>query len=116
MALSRMVGFDVTPRMPSTSTSFCSPPPDSSGRARLSYQGLCPKSFRRAIADVMSHSSVLDQRAGARGDVLGGEAEFLHRDRTGCRRAEVVDPDDVVGVPLPPERGARLHRERGDVG
>src|SRR5437868_4132365 len=116
MALSRMVGFEVTPRMPSTSTSFFKPPPVSSGRARLSYQGLWPKSFSRAIAEDMSHSSVLDQRAGARGHVFGGEAELLQRHGTRCRRAEVVDADDDVGVALPPEGRARLDRERGDVG
>src|SRR5215475_6265459 len=116
MALSRMVGFDVTPRMPSTSTSCFRPPPVSSGRARLSYQGLWPNSFSRAIALAMSHSSVLDQRAGARGDMLRGEAELLHCHRSRCGRAEVVDADDVVGVALPAEGGACFHGERGDVG
>src|SRR3954465_14428260 len=50
IALPRIVGFDVTPRMPSSLTSFASSPFCSSGRDRLSYHGLCPKSFSFAIA------------------------------------------------------------------
>src|SRR5262245_9827973 len=101
-----MVGFDVTPLMPSSDTSVARPPPVRSGRARLSYQGLCPKSFSRAIALAMGapRSSVsLQQRACARYDVVGIDAELVEHGRTRCRRAEPVDADRVVDVALPPD-------------
>ena len=77
----------------------------------LSYQGLCPKSFSRAIALVI----VLLEREkcfGASDHVLNGESELAHRHVPGRGRPEVVDADRVVGVALPPERRRRLDGER----
>src|SRR5262245_29527295 len=109
-----MVGFDVTPLMPSSSISFLSPPSCSSVRARLSYQGLWPKSLSRAIAEAMVAPylpwwlGLVEQRACALDDVLGGDAELGHDGGSVRRGAEPVDRHRRVGVALPAERRAGL--------
>ena len=52
-------------------------------------------------------------RAGVGDDVLDVDAEALQHDGTGGALAEAVDPDAVVGVALPPERGGGLDRQHG---
>src|SRR4051812_11427619 len=113
-----MVGFDVTPRMPCTSISFCSPPV-AIARVRLSYHGLCPNSMSNGIALAISDSSRsyrIEQRERALDSVLGCDAELLHDDVARRRHAEPVDADHVVGVTLPPEPDAGFDRERRDTG
>src|SRR5262245_39231047 len=113
-----MVGFDVTPRMPCSSMSCCSPPPVASARVRLSYQGLCPKSSSRGIALAMSASSGAGayERRCPLDRVLGRDPELAQDDLPGRGCAEPVDADDIVGVTLPTERHARFDRERRHVG
>ena len=104
MALSRMVGFDVTPRMPSSETSFAKP---AAGEQRAG-EVVVPGALAEVVeaGDRAGHRVSPVVRAAQRArrrDVLGGEAELFEHDLTGRRRTEVVDADDVVGVALPAE-------------
>src|SRR4051794_38856706 len=130
MALAKIVGFDVTPRMP-WSTRRCRPPPRRYARFRLSSHGLCPCSSYSCCSLVlpmsivpsrMKRSSVLfffelvQQLAGRVGHVLGGEAELLEHLLVRRRCTPVVERQHVVGPPAPAERPPRLDRQGRDVG
>src|SRR3954447_1660851 len=129
MALAKIVGFEVTPRMP-WSTSRCRSPPRRYARFRLSSHGLCPCSSYICCSLVLAMSKVpsrlkpssvlfffelVQQLAGAGGDVVGREAELLEHLLVRRRRTPVVQRQHVVGPPAPSERHPRLDGQRGDV-
>ena len=105
IAFSKIVGFDVTPRMPCSATRSRRPP-RASARVRLSYQGLCPNSTRRAIG--LAHVVVLsNKRERASATFSGVYPNFASATSPGCRLAEAVDRDDVVGPLRPAEARPR---------
>src|SRR5688500_4095717 len=121
MAFSKIVGFDVTPTMPCSSTRAWRPPPRTRWRVRLSYQGLWPSSRRRAIGLVVMAASgsaagsvvevevdvelIVEQRERGLHDRFDGEAQVGQRDAAGGRRAEAVEPEAVVGEAVPADGG-----------
>ena len=114
-----MVGFDVTPAdAVDLDELLASPPPVSSGSGEVVVPRALPEVVQPGDRALTAHevAPFSDQRACARRDVLGGEAELRQGDGPGRRRTEVVDAHDVVGVALPAEGRARLDRERGHVG
>src|SRR5437762_12535442 len=113
MAFSKIVGFDVTPRMPCSSTSRRRPP-RANARVRLSFQGLWPNPTSREIGldTVLLLVRLAEQRERVLGHVLRCEPELTEDDVAGRRRAEVVDRHHVVGIALPSEADALFDRER----
>src|SRR3954453_19884768 len=129
MALAKIVGFEVTPRMP-WSTSRCRSPPRRYARFRLSSHGLCPCSSYSCCSLVLAMSKVpsrlkpssvlfffelVQQLAGAGGHVVGREAHLLVHLEVRRRRTPMVERQHVVGPPSPAERHTGLDGQGGDV-
>src|SRR3954447_5053739 len=129
MALAKIVGFEVTPRMP-WSTRRCRSPPRRYARFRLSSHGLCPCSSYSCCSLVlamskvpsrMKRSSVLfffelvQQLASASRHVVGREAHLLVHLEVRRRRAPVIQRQHIVGPPAPAERNTGFDGQRWDV-
>ena len=126
MALAKMVGLEVTPRMP-LATRPARVPSWSQSRRRLSSQGLWPcsvvevverghGSFRRCGAVGQAGAAPTPAVGGPGGDVLGGEAELVHGHLARGRGPEVVDAHRGVGVAVPAEGAGRLDGQAGHPG
>src|SRR4051794_40561800 len=129
MALAKIVGFEVTPRMP-WSTRRCRSPPRRYARFRLSSHGLCPCSSYICCSLVLAMSKVpsrlkpssvlfffelVQQLAGAGGHVVGGKPHLLVHLEVRSRGAPVVQRQHVIGPAAPTERTPRLDGQGGDV-
>src|SRR3954469_6192987 len=118
MALAKMVGLDVMPRMPSL-TRCSSAPLVMYPRLRLSSQGLCPCSLHSACSFVSLNGFrtflLGDEGPGSGRHVVGGEPQVLQDDLPRRRGAEPVDGDRLVGPAVPAVGRGRLDGELGDV-
>src|SRR5713101_418412 len=120
MAFSKMAGFAVTPRIPSSSAMRLSSPDLMSLRPIKSSQALCPNSFNLAAGFIFS-APLPGGRArafqkpfrDAAGDLLRSEIVGLGQRLLRSAGAEAVDSDDqpVADDAVPVEAERRFDRD-----
>src|SRR5439155_25132943 len=104
MAFSKIEGFEVTPRSPSSAISFASPPLFSRSRLTKSSNTDCPNSFSVLRGLAISLLLACQLLLGSSVDVVAGEAEFDQQLLQWRRGAEGLHADNRAaqpGIPLP---------------
>src|SRR3954470_20994597 len=120
MAFSKMAGFAVTPRMPSSSVMRSSPPSWINLRPIRSSHALCPNSFNLAAGFIGFSSLGVGARAfgqpapDAGGNLGGREIVGIGERLLGGAGAEAVDADHQAvaddAVPVETARGFHRHQ------
>src|ERR1700730_17485446 len=114
MAFSKIDGFEVTPRRPSSAISRASPPLFSRSRLTKSSHTACPNSLSVLSGLAMILLLARELLLGSRIDVVAGETEFdqkLLKRRRGTEGLHAEDRAAQSGIPLPTESRRLLDRD-----